>query len=66
MASRGGKMVSGTDGMDYQHRERVAGQYGVSATNKARLKLLCVLHLGMGVAHNIRLLPALLTRLGLR
>ena len=38
MASRGGPMVDGTDGTDYQHRERVAGQYSVSATNKARIK----------------------------
>lgn len=59
-------MVIGTDGMDFQHRERVAGQYSVSATNKARLKLVCVLHLALGVAHNIRLLPSILTRLGLR
>ena len=27
MASRSGKMVAGTDGMDYHHRERVADQY---------------------------------------
>ena len=33
---------------------------------KARLKLVCVLHLALGVAHNIRLLPSILTRLGLR
>ena len=59
-------MVAGTDGMDFNHRERVAGQYSVSATNKARLKLVCVLHLALGVIHNIRLLPSLLTRLGLR
>ena len=59
-------MVAGTDGMDFNHRERVAGQYSVSATNKGRLKLVCVLHLALGVVHNIRLLPSLLTRLGLR
>ena len=31
MASRSGKMVDGTDGTDYQHRERVAAQYQVGA-----------------------------------
>ena len=60
MASRGGKMVAGTDGNDYSHRERVADQYSVSATNKSRLKLLVVLHLLLGVLHNVRLLPSLL------
>ena len=53
-------MVAGTDGTDYSHRERVADQYSVSATNKARLKLLVVLHLLLGVLHNVRLLPSLL------
>ena len=33
MASRG-QHVTGTDGTDWQHRERVAAQYSVSATNK--------------------------------
>ena len=40
--------------------------FGRIFTHEARLKLLCVMHLGLGVAHNVRLLPALLTRLGLR
>ena len=66
MASRGGQMVAGTDGMDFQHRERVAGQYSVSASNKQRLKLLSVLHLVLGVVHNARLLPALLPGLAPR
>ena len=59
-------MVAGTDGMDYSHRERVADQYSVSATNKARLKLLVVLHLLLGVLHNVRLVPFLLAVFGLR
>ena len=66
MASRGGKHVSGTDGMDYFHRERVADQYSVSASGKSRLKLLCVVHLLLGVVHNIRLLPFLLARVGVK
>ena len=59
-------MVAGTDGTDYSHRERVAGQYSVSATNKARLKFLVVLHLLLGVLHNVRLLPFLLAMIGIR
>ena len=64
MASRGGPMVDGTDGTDYQHRERVAGQYSVSATNKSRIKGLVVVHLLLGVIHLVRLLPSLLPLLG--
>ena len=66
MASRGGKMVAGTDGMDFTHRERVADQYSVSASNKSRLKLLAITHLLLGVVHNIRLLPFLLTLVGVK
>ena len=58
-------MVSGTDGNDFQHRERVAGQYSVSATNKARLKGLVAVHLLLGVVHLVRLLPSLLPLLGI-
>ena len=65
MASRGGRMVAGTDGTDFGHRERVAAQYSVSATNKARLKCLVVLHLLLGVLHNARLVPFLLAVFGL-
>ena len=59
-------MAAGTDGNDYSHRERVADQYSVSATNKARLKFLVVLHLILGVIHNVRLVPFLLGMFGLR
>eukprot|EP00090_Calanus_glacialis_P039073 TRINITY_DN6804_c0_g1_i2.p1 TRINITY_DN6804_c0_g1~~TRINITY_DN6804_c0_g1_i2.p1 ORF type:complete len:190 (+),score=62.08 TRINITY_DN6804_c0_g1_i2:53-622(+) len=65
MASRGGQMVAGTDGQDFQHRERVAGQYSVSATNKARMKGLVVVHLLLGVVHLVRLLPSILPLLGI-
>ena len=58
-------MVAGTDGTDFGHRERVAAQYSVSATNKARLKCLVVLHLLLGVLHNARLVPFLLAVFGL-
>ena len=39
MASRG-QHVTGTDGTDWQHRERVAAQYSVSATNKVTCRVL--------------------------
>ncbi|XP_023322803.1 protein jagunal [Eurytemora carolleeae] len=58
MASRSGKMVDGTDGTDYQHRERVAAQYQVSAKNKSRLKLFVFIHWLMGGIHILRLLPS--------
>ena len=47
--------MGGTDGTDHQYRERVAAQYGVSATNKARLKLLVSVHYLLGAAHLARL-----------
>ena len=60
-----GQHVSGTDGMDYQHRERVASQYAVSATNKTRLKRLVLVHYMLGAAHLARLLPSLIKLLNL-
>ena len=65
MASRRGVHVAGTDGGDYQHRERVAAQYSVSASNKTRLKVLVLSHHLLGAAHLVRLLPSLVTLLGL-
>ena len=59
MSSRGA-YVAGTDGTDFQHRERVASQYAVSATNKYRLKVLVVLHYLLGAAHLLRLAPSLI------
>ena len=63
MASRGSH-VSGTDGGDYHHRERVAAQYAVSATNKSRLKMLVLAHYVLGAAHLARLLPSLFRIVG--
>ena len=59
MSSRG-VYVAGTDGTDYQHREKVASQYAVSATNKARLKVLVVIHYLLGAAHLLRLAPSVM------
>ena len=63
MSSRG-QHVGGTDGTDHQFRERVASQYGVSATNKSRLKLLVSVHYLLGAAHLARLVPHLVKYLG--
>lgn len=42
MASRGGPTISGTDGSDYGHREKVAAQYRTIVLSKSNLKL-CLL-----------------------
>lgn len=44
MASRGGPMVIGTDGADFEHRQRVAAHYQISAINKSRLKYCIFFH----------------------
>jgi hypothetical protein len=43
MASRG-EMVLGTDGTDFEHRQRVAAHYQISALNKSRLKYCIFFH----------------------
>lgn len=37
-------MVTGTDGTDYSHRQRIAAQYQISAQNKSRLKYCIFFH----------------------
>ncbi|CAH1635897.1 unnamed protein product [Spodoptera littoralis] len=44
MASRGGIMVTGTNGADFEHREKIAAQYQISALNKSRLKYCVFFH----------------------
>lgn len=44
MSLPGSQRVAGTDGSDFQHRERVATHYRVSAETKSRLRLLIYLH----------------------
>ncbi|XP_026735938.1 protein jagunal isoform X1 [Trichoplusia ni] len=44
MASRGGPMVTGTNGADFEHREKIAAQYQISALNKSRLKYCVFFH----------------------
>ncbi|KAM6413912.1 protein jagunal homolog 1 [Rhynochetos jubatus] len=47
MASRGGPRAAGTDGSDFQHRERVASHYQMSATLKSEIKKLTYAHVGI-------------------
>ncbi|XP_050354887.1 protein jagunal isoform X2 [Nymphalis io] len=37
-------MVTGTNGADYEHREKIAAQYQISALNKSRLKYCVFFH----------------------
>jgi len=60
MASRVGTRPEGSDGTDFEHRERVAGHYQTSVANKPRLRYLIYLHLLLVVLMFIRLLPFLL------
>ncbi|KAF6099601.1 jagunal-like protein 1 [Phyllostomus discolor] len=45
MASRAGPRAAGTDGSDFQHRERVAKHYQMSVTLKYEIKKLIYVHL---------------------
>ncbi|KAM7095463.1 JAGN1 protein, partial [Ciconia maguari] len=47
MASRGGPRAAGTDGSDFQHRERVASHYQMSVTLKSEIKKLIYTHVGI-------------------
>lgn len=44
MASRGGPRAEGTDGSDFQHRERVASHYQMSVALKSEIRKLNVAH----------------------
>lgn len=45
MASREGPRAAGTDGSDFQHRERVASHYQMSVALKAEIRKLNIVHL---------------------
>ncbi|XP_042190571.1 protein jagunal homolog 1-A [Callorhinchus milii] len=45
MASRAGPRATGTDGSDFQHRERVASHYQMSVALKMKIKKLIIAHL---------------------
>jgi hypothetical protein len=44
MSLPGAQRVTGTDGSDFEHRERIAAHYRVSAETKSRLRMLIYLH----------------------
>lgn len=45
MASRAGPRAVGTDGSDFQHRERVASHYQMSVSLKSEIRKLNIVHL---------------------
>ncbi|BES93751.1 unnamed protein product [Nesidiocoris tenuis] len=63
MASRGGPMIAGTDGTDFYHRQRVAAQYQISASNKSRLKYCIFFHFLLFFAMLAKLSADILDRL---
>ncbi|CAB3233905.1 unnamed protein product [Arctia plantaginis] len=63
MASRGGVMVTGTNGADFEHREKIAAQYQISALNKSRLKYCVFFHHMMFLAMLAKLSADILDKL---
>jgi len=59
MSSRTGYRPEGSDGSDHWHRESIAWQHKVSATNKWRLRLALFLQIQLGFIMLARLLPGL-------
>jgi len=55
MASREGPRAEGSDGTDFQHRERVASHYETSSAYKARMRFVIYLHLLLVVLMVFRL-----------
>ncbi|KAM9494733.1 protein jagunal homolog 1-B isoform 1-T2 [Clarias gariepinus] len=47
MASRAGPRVGGTDGSDFQHRERVASHYQISVALKSEIRKLNFAHMAI-------------------
>jgi len=59
MASREGPRPEGSDGTDFQHRERVASHYETSAAYKLRMRYVIYLHLLLVVLMVFRLTAGL-------
>lgn len=66
MSSRSGPRATGSDGMDFLHRERVAGHYKTSATNKWRMKFVSILHIFLLLLMLARLSTSLFVMFGFR
>uniref|UniRef100_A0A336LZA1 CSON008940 protein n=1 Tax=Culicoides sonorensis TaxID=179676 RepID=A0A336LZA1_CULSO len=63
MASRNGPIVQGTDGTDFNYRERVAPNHQISLINKSRLKYCIFFHYLLFTVMLIKLAPDILDRL---
>ncbi|ESO08962.1 hypothetical protein HELRODRAFT_74654 [Helobdella robusta] len=66
MASRVGSRPMGSDGTDFLHRERIAGHYQSSATNKSRFKWTIYLHFLLGLLMIFRLSVSFFVLLNIR
>ena len=66
MSLPGTKRATGTDGNDFEHRERIAEHYRISSETKPRLRLLIYLHFILALLVFVQLityhLPGLTTR----
>ncbi|CAG2122829.1 unnamed protein product, partial [Medioppia subpectinata] len=62
MSSKG-RVVAGTDGSDFGHRQRVASHYQISALNKSRLKFCIFFHYLLFVVMMCKLSDDILDRL---
>ena len=60
MAARAGPRAEGTDGSDFQHREKVASHYQQSATTKVKIRKSLVPHMFLTVLAFGRLLSVAL------
>ncbi|XP_013788704.1 protein jagunal-like [Limulus polyphemus] len=63
MATRGGPWVTGTDGSDFSHRQKVASHYHVSALYKQRLRFCIFMHSLLFLVMCAKLLEDVLDRL---
>ncbi|CDS37095.1 protein of unknown function DUF1352 [Echinococcus multilocularis] len=64
MASRYGARPVGSDGSDFQHRERIAEPYNQSSLFKKRLRTALALHIALWILVAIKILPEILFRFG--
>uniref|UniRef100_A0A5K3FLT1 Protein jagunal n=1 Tax=Mesocestoides corti TaxID=53468 RepID=A0A5K3FLT1_MESCO len=65
MASRCGARPIGSDGSDFQHRERVVEPYSQSSLFKKRLRTTFFLHIALWFLVAMKLLPDILFKFGL-
>lgn len=63
MASRGGLMVAGTDGADYEYRQRVAAPHRMSLQGKKRVKFCICYHIVLSIFMVTKLSPDFLDRI---